>query len=189
MNIREFSHNLQKLYEEMSASFAAFQSASGWHCMSGCGKCCLNPEIEASPLEMLPMALAIYDNGQLDEWYEKLLTTEQNYCLAYVGDEKGNGKCGIYQGRPSLCRMFGVAGYKNKHEEITLSVCKYLREEYKIDALPVGLDPESTPTFPYWSYRLSTLDQKLLSERMPINHALKAALEKVALYAQYQQLD
>src|SRR4051812_18901933 len=111
MNIREFSHNLEKLYEEMSSTFSSYQSSTGWSCLSGCGKCCLNPEIEASPLEMIPMALKLYDEGKLEAWIEKLKSTDQEFCLAYEGDIQGKGKCGQYSTRPSVCRMFGVAGY------------------------------------------------------------------------------
>lgn len=188
MNIREFSQNLEKLYAEMSLAFGNYQTSTGWNCLPGCGKCCLNPEIEASPLEMIPMALEIYDQGKLEEWIEKLETSTQLSCLVYAGDESGKGQCSLYNKRPSLCRMFGVAGYKNKKEEITLSVCKYIRQEYRLLEIPTGLPPEETPTFPYWGYRLTTLEQKLLTERVAINQAILLALQKVALYAQYQQL-
>lgn len=189
MNIREFSHNLEKLYAEMSAAFGEFQAGSGWNCLAQCGKCCLNPEIEASPMEMIPLALHFYDQGKLEYWLNKTTTTTQEFCVLYEGNSEGKGKCGAYMWRPGLCRMFGVAGYKNKKEEITLSICKYIREKYNITEIPTGLDSSITPTFPYWSYRLTTLDQKLLNERTPINQAITKALEQVALYAQYQQID
>jgi hypothetical protein len=45
---------------------------------------------------------------------------------------------------------------------------------------------EKTPMLMTWSYRLAQLDPRLIQDRLPINLAFKAALEKVALYAQYQ---
>jgi hypothetical protein len=33
-----------------------------------CGKCCNNPEVEASVIEMLPLALRMYDEGKLEFW-------------------------------------------------------------------------------------------------------------------------
>lgn len=189
MNIREFSQNLLKIYQEMSESFSHFQSSAGWNCMSGCGRCCQRPEIDASPLEMLPMALQIYDEGKLEEWLERLENLSDNRCPLFVpGPQEGQGKCGRYKERPGVCRMFGVAGYLNKNQEVTLSICKYIREEYKIESIPVGLDEEKTPITSHWSYRLATLDQGLIKDLMPIPQALKIALEKIAFYAQYQSL-
>lgn len=190
MNIREFSEKLSKLYVEMSAAFSTYHQSTGWNCLSGCGKCCLNPDVEATLFEMIPMALSIYDEGTFDEWVNKLETTEQVYCLVYdKHDDSGKGMCSRYQDRPSLCRMFGVAGYFNKNHELTLSVCKLIRDEYKITELPVNLDQETTPNFAQWSYKMASLEQKLIQEKMPINKALLAALQKVALYAQYQNAE
>lgn len=188
MNIREFSHNLLKLYQEMSDSFSSYQHSTGWNCLAGCGRCCLNPEVEATMFEMIPMALAIYDEGKLEEWMNRLETTTQAHCLVYVqGSSEMEGRCGRYQVRPSLCRMFGVSGYKNKEAEITLSICKYIKDEYNIESVPTRLNPETTPLMIEWSYKLAGLDPRLIQEKMPINRALLFALEKVALYAQYQE--
>lgn len=187
MNIREFSHNLQKLYQQMSDSFSSYQGENGWTCLTSCGRCCVNPEIEASLFEMIPMALRIYDEGAVDEWIEKLMNSEQNSCLAYVpGDKEGEGKCIRYLDRPSICRMFGVSGYRNKKNEVTLAICKFIRDEYGISTIPKNLDADKTPMMVEWSFKLSSLDQRLIQDKMPINQALLKALEKVALYAEYQ---
>lgn len=189
MNIREFSYNLQKLYSEMSDRFSLYQQEKGWLCLSGCGRCCLNPEIEASPYEMLPMALAIYDEGTIEEWMEKIQTSEQVTCLAYVpGDKNGEGRCGRYLQRPSVCRMFGVSGYKDKNAQLQLSICKYIKESYQLQSSTYNSDTSQAPLLVEWSYKLANLDQKLIQDKMPINQALLQALQKVALYAEYQQV-
>ena len=74
MNIREFSRELQNIYDEMGKHFSEYQKSTGLHCLEGCGKCCTNPEVEASVLEMIPFALRMYDENRLDEWLEKLET-------------------------------------------------------------------------------------------------------------------
>jgi Fe-S-cluster containining protein len=186
MNIREFSSNLKKIYEEMSSTFSSYQKTTGWNCLSSCGRCCLNPEVEASLYEMIPMALSIYEEGRLEEWIEKLTSRTQEYCLAYVeGPVVGEGKCGRYEDRPSVCRMFAVGGLRNKKNQVTLSICRYIRDEYNIQNIPVGLSEEETPMMVNWSYKLASLDQRLIQEKMPINRALQMALEKIALYARY----
>ena len=191
MNIREFAKELQSIYDEMWKSFSDYQKGSGLLCLEGCGKCCNNPEVEASVLEMLPLALRMLDENKLEEWLDKLENPAQDHCLMYVphSPDGSLGQCGVYHERPSLCRMFGVSGFYNKHREITLSVCKLIREKYpdltKIRESEVS--EEKTPMLVTWSYRLAQLDPALIQDRMPINLAFKKALEKVALYALYQE--
>ncbi len=189
MNIREFSHNLEKIYQAMSAEFSSYQSSTGLACLPGCGRCCLNPEIEASALELIPMALAIYDEGKLDEWVEKLTNTERETCEAYIeGPRPGEGQCGRYHQRPSVCRMFGVAGYLNKRDQVTLSVCRYIKEHYGASESPADYGSSEIPMLVEWSYRMAAIDPDLIQRRQPINQALLGALQKVALYSSYQDI-
>lgn len=190
MNIREFSQDLQNIYDEMWKTFSQYQMASGLFCLEGCGKCCNNPEVEASVLEMFPLAVRILDENKLEEWLDRLENSTQAHCLMYEphSPDGSKGQCGVYKERPSLCRMFGVAGFYNKHREVTLSVCKLIREKYpeltKIRESEVSIE---TPMLVTGTYQLAQLDPGLIQDRMPINQALKKALERVALYAQYQE--
>jgi uncharacterized protein len=192
MNIRELSQELQKIYEDMAQTFSHYQNASGLHCLSGCGKCCTNPEIEATVLEMLPAALKIYDEQKMEEWLERLENPSSPYCLFYLphNEDGSQGQCQSYKEGPSVCRMFAVAGYFDKQHEATLSVCKLIKEKYpdltKLRSSEANL--ENTPMLASWSYQVTELNPTLSEEKMPINQALKRALEKVALYAQYQSL-
>jgi uncharacterized protein len=184
MNIREFSFNLQKVYNEMAETFSAYQKSTGLACLSGCGKCCMNPDIEASVLEMVPLALKIYDENNVDEWMERLERPERDYCLLFISYGEGKGICSSYQERPSVCRMFGVAGTYDKYKRPALSVCKYIKEAYPVLAQPAS----DTPLIPLWFSKMSSLDPELTKKKIPINDAIKEALQKVALYAQYQSL-
>lgn len=167
----------------MSATFSGLQSQTDLPCLSDCGLCCHNPEVEATPLEMVPMALKILDEGTLEEWYERLQASEGKPCLIF------NGKnCGSYNERPSLCRMFGVAGYYNKQHEVTLSICKLIKEE-RPEATAKALKEAGphTPVMTQWTSQMQALNPILTESRRPINQALKIALEKVALWSQYQE--
>ena len=187
MDIREFSLNLQKVYDEMSEAFASYQASTKLNCLNGCGRCCFNPEVDASVLEMLPMALRIYDEGKLDEWLERLENAEDKSCLVYKSTgPNGQGHCSIYKERPSLCRMFGVAGYTNKYQEVTLSICKYIKEEYPQYLAHAEANAEKAPTMKQWSNRLMTIHPELIQNKKPINLALKEALERVAFNMQFQ---
>lgn len=183
MNIKEFSYNLQKLYEEMSQAFSSFQKSMNLGCISSCGRCCLNPEIEASHMEMIPMALEILKEGKLDEWVEKLSLAQDQPCLIFkAGAREGEGQCGQYNTRPSVCRMFAVAGYFDRNHQINLSICKFIKETYFIQNPPTNLPPETTPVISQWMMKLSSLDPRLIHHKLPINMALLKALEVVSLY-------
>jgi Fe-S-cluster containining protein len=190
MNIKEFSYNLLKIYQEMSDSFSFYQSSVGLNCLPSCGRCCMNPEIEASLHEMIPMALVIFKSGKCNEWIDKLTLAKNSLCLALIpGEKEGEGKCGYYQERPSLCRMFGVAGYINKHHKVSVSICKYIKEAHQFTNFPTHHKEDEIPIMSDWSLKLMALDPRLNQDKMPINNALLLALEKVALYAQYRPLD
>lgn len=189
MNIREYSVNLLKIYDELGESFSQYQKGTGLHCLPGCGRCCNNPDIEASMWEMIPLAFKFYQEGKLEEWIEKLESTTQDTCLLFVSEspDKTLGKCGEYRERPLVCRLFGVAGYYDKNHDVTLSICKYIKQTYPELAKEVEAEAslENTPMFSFGDNELAQLDPQLIQNRMPVNQALKLALEKVALYAQY----
>ena len=72
---------------------------------------------------------------------------------------------------------------------VTLSVCKYIKED-ATHLIEESLDKNSQniPLISSWMARLEALDPKLRTHFIPINQALKEALEKVSFYAQYQTL-
>lgn len=190
MNIIELSDNLQKLYVEISSTFSEYQKSVNLPCLEGCGKCCLNPDIEASVLEMLPFAIKIYREGKLEEWMLKMSTNERKSCLLYAGDENGKGRCGHYNERPGICRMFGVAGMKNKEQTLRLSICKFIKENYPeaSEKIATELDLKRPPLMTEHSAQVAHLGDHFLSRRYPINEAIQQALEKVAFCAWYQEL-
>lgn len=175
----------------MGKRFSDYQKASGLNCLKGCGKCCTFSEVEASAFEMIPLALKLYDENKLEEWLNKLENSQQQSCMMYrpTSPDGASGTCASYDERPSVCRMFGVAGFYNKHKDVTLSVCKLIREKYPelTKMRESEASEEKTPMLMSWSYRLANLDPRLTQDRMPINQAIKAALEKVSLYALYQE--
>lgn len=189
MNIRELAFNLQNTYADMAKAFTDFQAKSGLPCLAGCGRCCLNPEIEASTLEMLPFAIKVYDEGKLDYWLSRMEELDQNFCALFEGDpNSGQGKCSQYLERPAICRMFGVAGTFDKKQMPQLSVCKHIREAdpAKTKSIEQQIPSNEIPSIAQWYSQLSSMGDSQLQVKMPINLAIKSALEKLALYAQYQ---
>lgn len=174
----------------MWETFSSYQAKANLPCLEGCGKCCLNPEVDASTLEMIPIALKIYDDGQLEEWMKRVEEPSQDHCLFYVQESEWKGRCGIYNERPALCRMFGVAGYLTKEREITLSICKYISEKYpeRVPAAKGRATLENTPVFANWTSVIASFGSPDLNLRFPINLALKKALHKIALLSQYEKI-
>jgi Fe-S-cluster containining protein len=178
MDFREFSNQLQSLYTEMSQTFSDFQKQTQLPCLNNCTSCCLNPEIEATPFEMIPMAVKILDEGRLEEIYEKLENPDTSSCVMVQ-----KNKCEFYDQRPPICRMFGVAGFYKKDQSMTLSICKLIKEENKdlLERLMKDI-PTNAPVMSHWITRLKSIDPNMDQERQPINNALKSALERVALW-------
>ncbi len=188
MNIRETVFNLQKIFDEMAVTFNAFQSETKLHCLPGCGKCCLYPDIESTVLESLPTALKIYREGKLDEWIEKLELAGSR-CVLWEGNpETGAGKCTSYETRPSVCRMFGASGTFDKNHKVSMSVCREIRNHIpeKVEEVSLVRTIENTPMIPHWYTRMQSLGSPEILVRRPINQALLEALQLVGFYHQYQ---
>jgi uncharacterized protein len=185
---KELSQEILKIYEESSKTFSDFQQLSKLTCLTGCGACCLSPTVEATPLEMLPLALHLWQIGKLDEYLDILKASEQKSCVLYQPslDNPEKGRCQYYQYRPSVCRSFGAAAYRDKLGSKTLSLCKKIKAD-KQDNLPHALSLlENAPIIGTFASRIRFLDPQLSKEVLPINQALKVMLEKVSFYAQYE---
>lgn len=184
MDIREFCENLLKLYEEMSLEFSQAQTRNNLHCPSDCGRCCQNPSIEASVLEMLPMALYLHDNNLTDQYLELIDQSMQTnqFCIGIK-----NNRCHLYQTRPSICRMFGVSAHLDKTRKAQASICKTLKEIQPEEARKVIAAPleHNLPVMTHWASKLLTLDPGLENPKMHINLALRKAIEKVDMYLYY----
>jgi Fe-S-cluster containining protein len=183
MDLKEFSLQLQNVYEEMSATFLTFQKETNLPCLPDCCQCCFNPEIEATWLEMIPLAFKIFELGIEDKIYENLENSDGKSCILLNGT-----KCSFYTERPAVCRMFGVAGYLDKKQNTTLSICKLIKESYPMRAYQLQSEPPPhTPMMAIWAKRLLSLQPHYDATRHPLNISLKIALEKVFFYLRNQE--
>src|SRR5258708_39519055 len=96
---------LQKLDDEI----ASFQSWSTLHCKFGCGKCCFKADIEATPLEFLPFAYALYKQNRAHDWLNELKTLDSPVCHILNPTQAGAGLCTEYPHRGLICRLFGYS--------------------------------------------------------------------------------
>lgn len=188
-NYRELANSVQEIYRDAGKAFGEFQAKSKLNCITGCGKCCLNPNITASQLEMLPYTLELIENGTAQEVYEKLCSIDfssGSSCILYEKTSSDGlfGKCGAYQNRPSICRSFGASARLNKRDEKEWVVCALIKEKHK-EHLVVA-DIEASPIMGQFASMVSTLNPYLGDKQYPINEALLLILNKVLMAYGYE---
>ena len=84
LRLRELSRRVEAVYGEIAETFSDYQQRQGLQCRSGCGECCLAPTIEATVLEMLPLALHLFDQGKAEQTLSDLgQLTQQQSCVFY----------------------------------------------------------------------------------------------------------
>ncbi len=174
---------------EVEASTQAFAAKSGIKCREGCGECCLKPGIEAQVVELLPLARDLTAKGEADAWYEKAVADPDGRCVFYKpsGTDQTMGRCGQYELRPSLCRLFGFAAVSGKDGKPQLASCKWHKSMQPdvVAATQANIDRGSeVPLFSEASLKMRMIaPNTVLSDRLPINRALARALEKISLAA------
>lgn len=183
MKLEEVSQNLSALYAELAQAFSEGQARSGLKCLPDCGRCCLFPEIEATALEMLPLALKLWREGRAETVLDELQTRTTPQCWAYqpLSASGEQGRCDHYQERPVVCRAFAVSGLTDKTGDVRLSVCKHIRADQPEQTKQAEASVESwhPPLLSDWGARLLQIHPDLAQAPRPINQALAQALEQV----------
>lgn len=180
---QEISKKIEALYLEMSKESQSFKDKYKVSCVVNCGKCCKNPDVYASPLEMLPLALQLVNSktdSELSTLLEKLDTTES--CAFYENLGGDSGRCTIYGHRAVVCRLFGWTHFKGKKME-EVAICGEIKSSNP-KVLAVMKDPEDiseAPKMGKWDQLVNELDVNLGSRRYSLNKSLKIMLEKILL--------
>ena len=194
MSIEERVALVEVLFENLDTEIRTFQKETKLGCIAGCGKCCSTPEIDASPLEFLPWAFHVFLNGLAEE---TLLELEQNTnatCFLYRPKsltEFTKGNCSTYQYRGLICRLFGFGATTDKYGKLRIATCNIIKEgqttnfESATNAINSGLN---VPIFTEYYMQLSQIDFKLGNVFLPVNKAMKVALEEVLHYYAYRDL-
>ncbi|AWL13367.1 hypothetical protein HMF8227_02919 [Saliniradius amylolyticus] len=191
--LRALAQRIETVYQQLNLRFSDYQQQQGLSCISGCGRCCTNPDVEASPLEMLPLALNLFDQGQAEVTLDKLRAASGFHCLHYqrLSLDGARDQCGIYAHRPGICRMFGAAGVRGKDGQARLSVCQPIKTA-RADAYHQtlsALEVTPPPMIADGRQQLVNLDPLWGRQTLPINQALSWALEKVLTAAYYDDPD
>ncbi|MFD2199935.1 YkgJ family cysteine cluster protein [Shivajiella indica] len=193
MNLQEKSQEVRQVFDELDLEIKAFLDASKLTCITGCGFCCSNPKVSASVLEFLPLAFDLYEKGKAENALELLENLgEDDHCIIYksVSPDNGLGFCSDYKNRGLICRLFSSSYRKNKEGKKEIITCKKIKEnkkdQYQKAAVEInGLMPIPSSSGTY--SKLYNIDFQLTSEQMPINRAIKKAIEAVLTYKFYQE--
>jgi Fe-S-cluster containining protein len=186
--LKQLSLQVETVFADIGQSYAQYQRDRGLFCRSGCGECCLHPGIEATVLEMLPLAYSLIEQNEAERTLDALAEQQQDGCFFYQRHSADGkmGQCSVYHKRPGICRLFGAAGYNGREGEVQLSVCKNIKADHPIayaDTL-IALESDPPPMIRNGKEQIRQIDYELGGINYPINEAMRQALEKV-LFEQY----
>lgn len=194
MSIEERVRLVEGLYQKLDTEIASFQTQTQLTCKAGCGKCCHNPELDASPLEFLPWAFHLFLHGEAESVLHRLAVTDSSICQIYNPLsllETNSGSCNDYKYRGLICRLFGYGASTDKYGELRLVTCKIIKESQVDNYQRASTEINNglpVPIFTDYYMNLSQIDFKLGNTIVPINKALKLAIEEVLQYYSYRDL-
>lgn len=189
MSLPEKAAAVQHLFKDLDESISQFQSKSTLHCNFGCGKCCFKPDIEATILEFIPLAMRLHQEGIAEKWYEELKNAGTAICKVLNPTQSGAGLCSIYNERGLICRLFGYSARTNKYGEKELVTCRIIKTEqaeaFERTAKEIASGMH-VPVMTDYYHRLQSIDPDLTHGFFPINQAIRKALEVVLQYFAYR---
>lgn len=178
---------VMRVYSALDQQIDKLQNSTGMHCPKGCGQCCKKPDIEAAPIEFLPLALAWLDEGTLWEHHEALQKKEDSLCYVFRPQITSfGGLCNAYRHRGLICRLFGYSARLDKDGNKELVTCKKIKEEQPDAITNTAHHLKAIPVMTHYYSRMASIDLQL-NDRMPINQAMIKAIETVGAYYAYRK--
>ena len=190
MDLLEKSLRVREVFEELQYETDRFISQSNVTCIKGCGLCCTNPKVSASVLEFLPLAFDLYHKGKAEEVLATLPLSEDSYCiiLKKLSVQADAGQCSDYNNRGLICRLFASSARRNKNGGKELLICKKIKEdqkqEYEAATLAINHGMDVPLSSDFYS-RLYNIDFDLAQDQLPINKAIRKAIEEVLRHFYY----
>lgn len=181
---------VKKVYASLDKEIAAVQKSSGLHCLQGCGECCKKADIEATPLEFLPLALQLFDEGRAEKALDEIAAKDDPLCYVFRPHITNfGGLCNEYPNRGLICRLFGFTARRNKEGDPELVTCKFIKQEQAeaFDQLVVDMKAgKKIPVMSDYYSRMASIDHNLITF-YPINQAMIKAIETVLHYYAYRK--
>jgi len=192
LNLEEKSLAVLEVFKVLEEEAKQFTSESGLSCITGCGACCANPKISASPLEFLPLAFDFYYKGIAESILLLLESDEENSnCIVYRANSPDTkmGYCTNYKSRGMICRLFAASARKNKYGLKDIIICKTLKEgkpeAFRESTKRINNELPIPNASKFYMF-LDEIDESL-TQHMPINKAITFSLELVLRYKFYEE--
>jgi Fe-S-cluster containining protein len=194
MNLFKKSEAVKEIFQELEEESKQFHAEAGMGCVAGCGFCCANPEVPATPLEFLPLAFDLYEKGLAEEMANQLAVEDKpGNCIIYrsTKEDDTKGLCGNYPSRGLICRLFGASARKTKYGLKDIITCKILKAErpgvFESATARINAGLEIPIATAYYT-RLKDVDEALTNQ-YPINQAILMALELVLRFKFYEEAE
>lgn len=181
---------LLKIYKEIDQKLDQFKRLTGLQCLTGCGECCRKACVACSVLEMLPLAVFLWKERELESWLTRIdMKDEQATCIFYSQDALDNSwHCQAYSFRPLICRLFGFCSRENKTRQREWMLCWRMKE-----TLTKG-DPEKArklfvkgsraPVYYDYFMKIYAVSPDLANQGMNINLAFAKAAQIIGYYGE-----
>ena len=188
LNLYQKIQKIETIQAEADKATSAFKHRYKIDCLEHCSNCCRYEDINATPIEFLPLAWHFYKTGQLEEIYKKVSEINKPQCVFSVFED-GKWGCSVYPTRGMICRLFGFASVVGKHGKPCFAACHTLKQS---DSEKIQLvcnkinNGGKTPIIAEFYRKLQVLDFKLGDELVPINQAIKEACEIIFLHTAYK---
>lgn len=184
--LQELDFQVLEVYRGLDVAVADFAARTGLACPQGCGHCCRSEKVEATVLECIPLAFELFRTFQAELILKRLeKDCDERRCILYRSDftEAGLWGCSQYRFRPVVCRLFGFAGNRDRGGIARLAMCRIMKEGAGPGACALVVDDGdiSLPLFSDAGLRITALHPGLGVARMPVNTALREALQKVGM--------
>jgi len=184
---------VRDVHTEADVQVEAFQAQTGIRCPDGCGCCCLSPHVEATAADALPLASEIVRRGHADLMIARLRETSGARCVLYSPhpSDESRGRCSMYEWRPTICRLYGFAGRRDRSGRAQFSACPVhaaaLPDQIVAARESVARGDIPLPLFAEFSHLIASVCPGADPEPIPINDALRVAIEAVALRVRLQR--
>jgi Fe-S-cluster containining protein len=183
--LQELEFQVLEVYRVLDVAVAEFAARTGLACPQGCGHCCHSEQVEATVLECIPLAFELFRTLQAELILKRLeRDTDEHRCVLYRQDftQAGLWGCSQYRHRAVVCRLFGFAGNRDRDGIPRLAMCHVMKQSIvPNEAVPAEYEDVPMPLFSEAGMRITALHPGLGSGRMPINAALREALQKVGM--------
>ncbi len=192
MSIKRKVKAVERVFKSLDEQINQLKISTSLHCIAGCGKCCFKEDIEASPVEFLPLAYHWFEEGLALDIYERIQHASSKICINYAPltiDDYNSGNCHSYHYRGLICRIFGYGATRDKLGMLRFTTCRLIKETQPTSVLLAEKELQidnRIPVFADYYKKLYQIDFKLASQLLPINQAIKTALEEVMQYYAYR---